>query len=164
MKRFIISTAVLLVISGFAYSYSSGNFSFVGKSEEVMCDMPGMSGMSVHDHQAMMAQTAAVAGQNPVQDQDQGQNPRPGQGGQPGDTDTHRFSPGDGCSAVNPNAPNKERDGVNPNTVGCKCVRKLPCDANNKPTEDLSRDDKGVYICKNACHKDRCSCPDPCKS
>lgn len=134
MKKFAISVAVLLVVSGFAYSYSIENF-------------------SISHNMATMAH-----GQDPEQ---QDQNPPPSQGGQPGDTPTHRFSPGDGCSSVNPNAPDKERDGVNPNTVGCGCVRKC---VNGQTVEDLSKDEKGVYICKNACHPDRCSCSDPCKN
>lgn len=152
MKKLLwVLVVAPLAIYGFEYSYSSGYFSSAGKSEEVMCDMLGMSSMSERDHQTMIANKGVVAMMG--QDQD-GQQP-------PGDTPTHRFSPGDGCSSVNPNAPNKERDGVNPNTVGCKCVKKC---VNGQTVEDLSKDEKGVYICSNACHKDRCSCPDPCKS
>ena len=153
---------LLLVSSALAYTYYVGNTQPADQNEGMMCDMPSMSaGMSEHDHHAMMAQTAAVAGQEQEQEQEQEQGPPRGQGGQPGDTPTHRYSPGDGCSSVNPNAPNKELNGVKPNTVGCTCVRKC---VNGNVQEDLSLDEKGVYVCKNACHKDRCSCPDPCKT
>lgn len=77
------------------------------------------------------------------------------------DTPTHRYSPGDGCSAVDPNPSNPKRDGVEPNTVGCACEKKC---VNGQVVEDRSRDEKGVYICKNACYTDRCKCTDPCKN
>lgn len=105
--------------------------------------------------QAQASMTAVTVSQE--QEQEQEQNPP-----QPGDTPTHRLSPGDGCSSVNPNAePGTNLNGVKANTVGCMCIRKC---VNGYTQEDLSRDKKGVYICKNACHKDRCFCPDPCKS
>ena len=149
-----IVSLLMIVSLGIAFPNHGANASRSSSSNSsMMCDMPGMAGMSGHDHHAMMAHNMATMAQN--------QNRPPGQGDQPGDTPTHRFSPGDGCSSVNPNAPDKTRDGVNPNTVGCKCARKC---ANGQTQEDLSKDDKGVYICKNACHKDRCSCPDPCKN
>ena len=156
----LVSLTLVLAIAGVSYG---GNAQSIGHShvqdQAMMCDMPGMAGMSGHDHHAMMAHDMAAMAQD--DDQNQSQNPSPGLGGQPGDTPTHRFSPGDGCSAVNPRARNKERDGVRANTVGCKCARKC---SNGQTQEDLSKDDKGVYICKNACHKDRCTCPDPCKT
>lgn len=165
MKKLAILALALLVTSA---SASPSRFVQESKSPD-MCPMHSSPQAQVaiaekHDHQAMMSHTMAGMshGQDPEQD-DQAppaQNPSPGQGDQPGDTPTHRFSPGDGCSAVNPKAPNKERDGVNPNTVGCKCAKKC---TNNQPQEDLTKEN-GVYVCKNACHKDRCSCPDPCKS
>lgn len=143
----VLSTAAL-GFSVFVYVYNGGNLSSASKSEEMLFHVPAHNMSTIANEQ------------NPEQD-GQDQNPSPGQGGQPGDTPTHRYSPGDRCSSVNPNAPDKERNGVNPNTVGCACVRKC---VNGQTQEDLSKDEKGVYICKNACHKDRCSCPDPCKS
>ena len=150
MKKLLwVLVVAPLAIYGFEYLYFGGNFSLSSKSEVVMCDMPGMSGMSKHDHQAMMAKGVVAMGQDPEQEPDQPGPP------------SHRMSPGDGCSSVNPNAPNKRRDGVNPNTVGCKCAKKC---VNGQTQEDRSRDEKEVYICRNACHPDRCTCPDPCKS
>lgn len=131
-------------------SSHDGNPQSASQSQGMMCHMPGMA--QKHDHEMMMAHNMVGAmtqnkNQNPDSDENQ-------------DTETHRYSPGDGCSAVNPNAPNKKRDGVNPNTVGCKCVKKC---VKGETQEDLSKEN-GVYICSNACHKDRCTCPDPCKS
>ncbi len=160
--RRLMSLTLVLAVAGVSYG---GNAQSIGHShvhdEAMMCDMPGMAGMSGHDHHAMMAHSHNMA--TMAQDDNSQSTPPsgPGLGGQPGDTLTHRLSPGDGCSAVNPRARDKSRDGVKANTVGCKCVRKC---ANGQTQEDLSKDDKGVYICKNACHKDRCSCPDPCKT
>ncbi len=75
---------------------------------------------------------------------------------------THEYSAGDGCSRPNPEAePGTELDGIEPNTVGCICQRKC---VNGQTQEDLSRGANGRYICKNACHKDRCFCPNPCKT
>lgn len=146
----VASVALLVAIyDGNAQSVNQNQV----QDQPIMCNMPGMSGMSEHDHQAMMANKGGVA----MGQQDQEPNPP-----QPGDTPTHRKSPGDGCSSVDPNAkPGAEFNGVKKNTVGCICVRKC---INGQTLEDLSRDEKGVYICKNACNKDRCSCPDPCKS
>jgi len=139
MKKLILS-ATLLVVYWFAYSYSSGNLSFASKSEEVLYEMPGMA-------KSIVLTTAQDPGQDPNQNQD---------------TPTHRYSAGEGCSAVNPNAePGEELNGVEKNTVGCVCVRKC---INGYTQEDLSRDENGAYICRNACHKDRCKCPDPCKN
>lgn len=108
-----------------------------------------------HDHQAMMAEGAVAM----EQDQKQEPDPNPPQ---PGDTPTHRLSPGDGCSSVDPNAkPGTELNGVKKNTVGCGCVKKC---VNGQTQEDRSKDKNERYICKNACHPDRCFCPDPCKS
>lgn len=169
-------TSLFMILSlGIAFPYHGASVSHSSTGDAaMMCDMPGMAGMSEHDHHAMMVHNMATMaqGQNPNDPFDDfgGADPQqsqstpqqgPGQGDQPGDTPTHRFSPGDGCSSVNPNAPNKERDGVNPNTVGCKCAKTC---VNGRTQEDRSKDEKGVYICKNASHKDRCSCPDPCKS
>lgn len=137
----------LLVVSA---SFNGGNVQSANKGEEMMCHMPNMA--EKHDHQAMMAHnlTAMANGQDQEKDPDKSH-----------DTPTHRYSPGDGCSSVDPNAPNKKRDGVKANTVGCKCVKKC---TNGETQEDLSKDKNDVYVCSNACHKDRCSCPDPCKS
>ena len=77
------------------------------------------------------------------------------------DTPTHRWSPGDGCSRLDPDAPNKKRDGVKENTVACACTKKC---VNGQTQEDMSKDENDVYICRNASHKDRCFCPDPCKN
>lgn len=78
------------------------------------------------------------------------------------DTETHRWSAGDGCSSVNPDAePDTKLNGVVENTVGCGCEPK--CSDNGQRVEDR-RKENGVYICKNACNEDRCHCPDPCKS
>lgn len=75
---------------------------------------------------------------------------------------THRFSAGSGCSRKNPNAEaGTELNGIEPNTVSCSCQKKC---VNGQTEEDLSRDEKGLYICGNACHKDRCFCPNPCKT
>lgn len=166
--------ALLVSVSVFAYPYSDNKVQSFSKSEQikaeevksedVICHVAGVTEKGDgHDHLAMSSQDQTVANMA-QQGQDQGQpsqTPSPGLGGQPDDTPTHRKSPGNGCSSVNPKAPNKQRDGVNPNTVGCKCARKC---TNGQTQEDLSKDDKGVYVCKNACHKDRCTCPDPCKS
>ncbi len=141
----VVSLFSILALPG---SYYSENVQSASKSEEVLCHIP--NAVEKHDHQTMMSNTMAGIMQDPGQDPDQNQ-----------DTPTHRWSPGDGCSSVNPKAPNKKRDGVKPNTVGCKCVKKC---VNGQTQEDMSKDEKDVYICKNASHKDRCSCPDPCKS
>lgn len=144
----------LLLFSVFAYS--GGNAQSVSQSEGMLCHVSdAVSKSEKYDHQAMMAKgVVAIA-----QDTDNpNQKPDPDQSH---DTPTHRWSPGDGCSSVNPNAPNKKRDGVKQNTVGCKCTKKC---VNGQTQEDMSKDEKDVYICKNASHKDRCSCPDPCKS
>ena len=78
------------------------------------------------------------------------------------DTPTHRYSPGDGCSIVDPRSqPGTQLNGVNPRTIGCKCVKTC---SNGTTVEDTRKDTAGKYICNNACHRDRCSCPDPCKS
>lgn len=149
--RSFVSMVLVLAIASVSFS---GHAQSVSQSQGMACHVPDMSDKSKeHDHHAMMTHTMATM----AQDQDR----PPGQGDQPEDTPTHRKSPGDGCSAVNPNAPNKDRNGVNPNTVGCKCAKKC---ANGQTQEDLSKDEKGVYVCKNACYKNRCSCPDPCKS
>ena len=77
------------------------------------------------------------------------------------DTATHRWSPGDGCSRLNKNSTDKKLNGIKPNTVACACVKKC---VEGQVQEDMSKDKDQVYICKNACHKDRCFCPNPCKS
>lgn len=155
MKKLLwVLVAAPLTIYGFEYSYSSGYFSpaSVSKSEEVMRDM---SDMSEHDHHAMMANKGAA---NIGQSQQQ-PDPNPPQ---PDDTPSHRKSPGDGCSSVDPNAkPGAEFNGVKPNTVGCGCHPKC---VNGQRTEDRSKDKNDRYICKNACYPDRCFCPDPCKT
>ena len=149
--KFGIPALSLLLVSGFAYSYYVylGNVQSASKSEAgMLCHVPDAT--ENHDHQAMMANKGMVAmGQNPDQDPDQPGPP------------SHRLSPGDGCSSVNPNAPDKRRDGVNPNTVGCKCAKKC---VDGRTQEDRSKDKNDVYICRNACHTDRCTCPDPCKT
>ena len=162
MKKLIALGVALLIASVFTYPNVS-----LQKAEHppmyLMHDASPQAQVAPgHDHQAMIVNKSVIAVGQDDQDPGQQQPARPpGQGDQPGDTPTHRFSPGDGCSSVNPDAPNKERDGVNPNTVGCKCAKKC---VNGQTQEDMSKDEKGVYICKNACHKDRCSCPDPCKN
>jgi len=143
-----VSVVLLFLVSAIAYSYSGLNINPISKTEEIIPSLSvAVEKTENHDHQAMVSQTMTI-----IQDQDQQPSP-PNTG--------HRISPGDGCSSVNPNSPNKDRNGVKKNTVGCKCVRK--CVA-GQTVEDLSRDKNGVYVCENACHKDRCSCPDPCKS
>lgn len=90
----------------------------------------------------------------PEQQQEQEQAPQQG-------SSSHRWSAGSGCSRKNPNAESgTELNGIEPNTVGCPCQKKC---VNGYTQEDLRRE-KGVYICENACHKDRCFCPDPCKT
>lgn len=175
MKINRVAVASLLLVSTFANPYYNGNAQSASQSEGMLCHVPdaaekpkehdhqammsqNMAGM-VHDHQAMMAKGMVAMGQDPEDGQDQPQAP----GKDPDqsyDTPTHRYSPGAGCSAVDPNAKNPRRDGVNPNTVGCKCAKKC---VNGQTQEDLTKE-KDVYVCKNACYKDRCSCPDPCKS
>ena len=169
-RRFL-SLILVLAVAGASYGGSAQSIGHDhAQDQAMMCHMPGMADMSGHDHHAMMA--AMAQGQNPNDPFDDfgGADPQqsqstpqqgPGLGGQPGDTPTHRFSPGDGCSAVNPRARNKERNGVKANTVGCQCAKKC---VSGQTQEDRSLDAKGVYICKNACHTDRCSCPDPCKT
>ena len=158
-RRFL-SLVLVLAVAGASYGGSAQSIGHNhAQDQAMMCHMPAMADMPGHDHQAMMA--AMAQEQDPDNPQQSTPPSGPGLGGQPGDTPTHRFSPGDGCSAVNPRARNRERDGVRPNTVGCKCAKKC---VSGQTQEDLSKDDKGVYICKNACHKDRCSCPDPCKT
>ena len=161
MKTAAVSVLVLMLsVSQPTYLTTHGGDASSAGQNDVMCHMPNMS--QGHDHKAMMAANSAVTVLQDDSGQEQNPAPGPGQGGQPGDTRTHRFSPGDGCSSMDPNAPSdKELNGVKPNTVGCMCVRKC---VNGQTVEDLSKDEKGVYICKNASHKDRCSCPDPCKS
>ena len=149
----VLSVVALVVFSAmFFYPYYSGSNASSANQEttpsDVMRDVSGMA--RKHNHEAMMAKGVIVTPQDPEQDPDQ-----------PGQTPTHRLSPGDGCSSVNPNAPNKKRNGVKANTVGCKCVRKCQ---NGYTVEDLSRDKDGVLVCRNACFRDRCFCPDPCKS
>ena len=165
----IFTSVLLMVYMGQIFPNHGAGDSHASTGDAVMaCHMPSSAGG--HDHHAMMA--AMAQGQNPNDPFDDfgGADPQqsqstpqqgPGQGDQPGDTPTHRFSPGDGCSSVDPNARNKERNGVKANTVGCKCAKKC---TNGQTQEDRSLDEKGVYICKNACHTDRCSCPDPCKT
>lgn len=161
VKSFVSRILVLAVASisfgGHAQSISQNQV----QNQPMMCEMPGMAGMSAHDHQVMMASVNAVPASQEQEDDQGPQQLPPLQPDGSRDTPTHRFSPGDGCSAVNPKARDKSRDGIKPNTVGCKCARKC---VNGQTQEDMSKDDKGVYICKNACHKDRCSCPDPCKT
>ena len=154
MSKFFVLGVALLITSVSAHPI---HISSQKAESPTICPMHS-SPMSL-DHQAMMVKDMVATGQD--SDQDPGQNRPPGQGDQPDDTPSHRYSPGDGCSSVNPNAPNKERDGVNSNTVGCKCTKKC---VNGQTQEDRSKDEKGVYICKNACNEKRCTCPDPCKS
>jgi len=77
------------------------------------------------------------------------------------DSDSHRYSAGDGCSRLNKRAPNAKLNGVKANTVACTCVKKC---SQGTVQEDMSKDKNNVYVCRNACHRDRCFCPDPCKS
>lgn len=149
MKKLVILGVAMLIASASVYS---DPVSQKAKSVDI-CPMhvPPQTQATVmthRDHQAMLAHSAAVSVQDDGQDDEQ---PAP-----------HRISPGDGCSSVNPNAkPDTEFNGVRPNTVGCTCVKQC---VNDHPQEDLRKDERGVYICRNASHKDRCFCPDPCKS
>lgn len=161
MNRFISLGMALLFTSATSYSdmslskangmdicpmHASPNVSPGDKAEGAQVGM-------VHDHQTMMISKGAIA------DQEQQPDPNPPQ---PGDTYTHRKSPGDGCSSVDPNAkPDTEFKGVKSNTVGCGCA---PRCENGQRVEDRSMDKNERYICKNACYTDRCFCPDPCKS
>lgn len=167
MKKLTISVVSLLTVSVFAYSSFSGK---VISAE----DYAMVNDHSKMDHSAHMAMTAQVKDPIPAdhcdmpgmshlvaQVQDQQSQLPPLQPDGSRDTPSHRYSPGDGCSAAKPNARNKNRDGVNPNTVGCKCAKKC---VNGQTQEDRSKDVKDVYICSNACNEKRCSCPDPCKS
>lgn len=160
MRKITAFAVALLFFSGLAFSYHGHEgHSASANQEPMLCHVPAAADeKSGHDHHAMMGHAMTVT--NAVSAQD-GQQLPPLQPDGSRDTPSHRYSPGDGCSAVNPKAPNKERDGVHPNTVGCKCAKKC---VNGNTQEDLSKDDKGVYLCRNACHKDRCTCPDPCKS
>lgn len=154
MKKSVVLGATLLVTSAFAYPNPSLQKMGEIKSGDI-CPIHALSQVQVtiaHDHRAMADGSVAY-----VQDRDSSpeQQPSPPNTG-------HRISPGDGCSSVNPDAkPGTELNGVKPNTVGCTCARKC---VGGQIQEDLSKDEKGVYICRNASHKDRCFCPDPCKS
>ena len=102
--------------------------------DPIVCDMPSM-------------QKSVSYQQDPQQQESQ---------------ETHSYSAGKGCSRQDSGAePGTELNGVNPQTVGCKCAKKC---VNDQTQEDLSRDKDGKFICKNACHKERCTCPDPCKT
>jgi len=131
----------LLVCALFILSFASPNFSQgdkTDKSDDKICHLRG-SAADLH-----VTNVHITAGQKVE------------------DTPAHRYSPGDGCSSKNPKAkPGTGLDGVRPNTVGCKCSKKC---VNGQTVEDLSREKDGLYVCRNACHKDRCFCPDPCKS
>ena len=107
--------------------------------------------------QAKAGEFYTAAAHNHSQDpDDQDQDPPPQPSPPP-----HKPSEGDGCSRPRDDNPDK---GVESNTVGCLCVRKTPCN-NGQPKEDPgSPDDNYKTRCKNWCYKDRCHCPNPCKS
>ena len=148
--RSFVSLTLVLVVASVSFR---GHAQSASQSQEMLCHIPDAT--EKHDHQAMMTNNKGVVAMAQLP-QDPGKDPD-----QSYDTPTHRYSPGDGCSSVNPNAPNKKRDGVNPNTVGCKCAKKC---VDGRTEEDRTKDKNDVYECRNACHTNRCTCPDPCKT
>lgn len=143
MKKF--TSSLLIVFLGLTLPYHGGSHSHAAEDTAMMCHIPSSAGG--HDHHAMMSKTMAVMAQDPDQQQP---SPPP-----------HQPSKGVGCSRPHPNDPEK---GVEPNTIACHCVKKLPCN-NNEPQEDPgTAEDDYKTRCKNWCFKFRCSCPNPCKS
>ncbi len=140
MKRFVVSVVVLMVISGLAYSYNKPDTAPVSQAN-ITIPVPNAAAAG-HDHQAMMAAARAQDDYAPAPAQ-------------------HQPSPGSGCSRPDPKDPDK---GVEQDTVGCNCVRKLPCN-NGRPQEDPGDPaDGGKTRCHNWCYPDRCACPNPCKN
>ncbi|MDP3697892.1 MAG: hypothetical protein Q8R55_07895 [Candidatus Taylorbacteria bacterium] len=140
----VVAVSALLVGSGYLYSINHGNSSSAG----MLCHLD----KPISVVSKLLSVVTFAKGQDPQQ-----QDPPPTQ------PPSHEYSAGNGCSRRDPGSePGTELDGIDPQTVGCKCAKK--CTKDGKTEEDLSRGPDGRYICKNACHKERCSCPDPCKT
>lgn len=134
----VLGMSVILLGGVYVYYSSSGDNSEIG----MLCHVDKPAGMV----DKVLAMVSFAQEQEPQQ-----QEP----------PESHSLSAGNGCSRPSKDAePGTELNGVDPQTVGCKCVKQC---LNGYTQEDLSRDEKGKFICKNACHKDRCTCPDPCK-
>lgn len=78
-----------------------------------------------------------------------GQDPEPNQPSQQ-ETDKH-------CERPNPDGTDPDVGGVDPEKIGCACMRK--CE-NGKPTENYENGKR----CKVHCKPDNCECPNPCKT
>lgn len=155
----VVGLSAVILGGGYAYSFarntdSAGAFCHLDKKPSLLGNLMSISAL-------FAAQDPAPGQQQPPPsepDQNQEQQEAP-----PQNWPSHSYSAGSGCSRPDPQAePDSELNGVDPNTVGCKCVKK--CANDRTPQEDLSRDKNGNFICKNACHKARCACPDPCKT
>ena len=63
------------------------------------------------------------------------------------------------CERPDPKKP--EQGAKDPKKIGCKCMRKPPCDPQGYPSENF---DSQETRCKKHCKKDKCDCPNPCKT
>jgi|SRR3989344_7347944 len=146
MTKGILFVCFVVLLSFTSPEYATSQSDKADQPEITMCHLPNKG---------------PDASVTVVETQFRGWSPLFGQDYDQPNSAPHRYSPGDGCSSKNSKAkPKTELNGVKANTVGCKCVK--TCEK-GQVKEDL-RKEKGVYICSNACHKDRCFCPNPCKS
>ncbi len=155
-KRLFISVATVFSIplSGYTLYVNNHVSSTAAATDGATCDMPSMQ-------KSAPGTRASTVAARTIQQQSPGQ---PAQPSKPPEQDNSfdDFVPSSPaqeqednkrCERPNPNGQNPDRGGVDPNKIGCKCVRTC---ANGKAVENPT--------CKRHCKPNHCDCPDPCKT
>ncbi len=156
-KRLYVLTACAISISLSGYTLYINNHvsSTAAATDGSTCDMPGMKKMTA----AKTGASTVVA--RTIQQQGPGQPVQPSKPPEPELDNTYQdFVPAaqgqeddKRCERPNPNGQNPDQGGVDPNKIGCKCVRSC---VNGKAEENPT--------CKRHCKPNHCDCPDPCKT